>query len=544
MRGDDGPEGVSLAALADWKQRCGSGSVVDPRRVDRPGGDQRMPAGTEEQQLTQVPGRLQGFGTARGLDVGDHGGSCQKRMGTRFDLWRRGRRDKQREYTEKGTRLGAGIWSAALSSAAGLIRVFGYEGRDVNVSCTYDQGYEKNEKYFCKNDCNTKDILIKTTQNRKNKYFISDDKKKRTITVTISDLHSNAAGKYQCGVSKWFKDIYTEVKLEVKKDRCCNTENKIQGDKEGSVSISCPYDSESVDKLKYICRGNRPSTCLQQAVITSNNRENGRFRLTDDTKSRIFTVNISNLTLKDSGAYLCGTQRNSGMDVFSAVQMEVKELLCLKSYDISGLVGHAVTLQCPNPPEQRDRKKFLCKREQHNNCTDMMENQMKFMLHNVSSSCFSMTITDLEAADAGTYFCGSDSQLSYIKINLTVVSPHQTSSVASISTAEQVTSQPPSTRVPDVTLFYILPTVLALLLFLTFVLLMVLKYKQSRKPVDGVKVNASSSAGDAVEMTINDIYDLHEDQVYMNCSSPPNMLSHEDNDVYSNTLYRSGDLVQ
>ncbi|XP_035990749.1 CMRF35-like molecule 8 [Fundulus heteroclitus] len=124
--------------------------------------------------------------------------------------------------------------------------------------------------------------------------------------------------------------------------------------------------------------------------------------------------------MKDSGSYLCGIQRNSGMDVFSAVQLEVKELLCLKSYDISGLVGHAVTLRCPNPPEQRDRKKFLCKGEQHNNCTDMMENQMKFMLHNVSSICFSMTITELEAADAGTYFCGSDAQLSYTKIKLTV----------------------------------------------------------------------------------------------------------------------------
>ncbi|MEQ2263595.1 hypothetical protein XENORESO_010157 [Xenotaenia resolanae] len=83
---------------------------------------------------------------------------------------------------------------------------------------------------------------------------------------------------------------------------------------------------------------------------------------------------------------------------------------------------------------------FLCKGDQHNNCTDIMENQRKFMLHNVSSSCFSVTISDLEAADARTYYCGSDSQLSYIKIQLTVVSTDQSSTVSPIITDEQITS--------------------------------------------------------------------------------------------------------
>uniref|UniRef100_A0A3B5KQ37 Immunoglobulin domain-containing protein n=1 Tax=Xiphophorus couchianus TaxID=32473 RepID=A0A3B5KQ37_9TELE len=95
-------------------------------------------------------------------------------------------------------------------------------------------------------------------------------------------------------------------------------------EQEGSVTISCPYDSQSVNKLKFLCRGNRPSTCRQQAVITSSNTQNGRFRLSDDRKSRIFTVTISSLTLKDSGSYLCGVQRISGFDVFSAVELKVK----------------------------------------------------------------------------------------------------------------------------------------------------------------------------------------------------------------------------
>ncbi|XP_043970302.1 polymeric immunoglobulin receptor-like isoform X4 [Gambusia affinis] len=317
-------------------------------------------------------------------------------------------------------------------------------------------------------------------------------------------------------------------------DRCCNKVNKIQSIEEGSVTISCPYDSQSVNKLKFLCRGNRPSTCLQQAVITSSNTQNGRFRLSDDRKSTIFTVTISSLTLEDSGSYLCGVQRNSEFDDFSAVELEVKaKLFCLKSSNISGIEGRPVTLQCPNSGQQHDNKKFLCKGDQHNNCTDMMENQTKFKLLNVSSICFSVIITELEAADAGTYYCGSDSQLTFRKIQLAVDSLHQTSSVAPISSAEQVTSQPPSHK-SDVSLFYILPVVFALLLILTFVLLLVLKCKSRIKQVDGVNSNVLYSDDSNVEMRTNDIYDLQEDAVYMN-SSTPNMLSH-DNDIYNNIL--------
>uniref|UniRef100_A0A3B3YQ40 Ig-like domain-containing protein n=1 Tax=Poecilia mexicana TaxID=48701 RepID=A0A3B3YQ40_9TELE len=368
-----------------------------------------------------------------------------------------------------------------VSRAAGLIHVFGYKGRNVNVSCPYNEGYESYEKYLCNDPCRNKDVLTRS-QKHQNKYSTYDDKTSRIFTVTISDLRLDDAGKYWCGVTrKGLIDLYTEVKLEVKEDRCCDTVNQTQSTEEGSVTISCPYDSQSVNKLKFFCRGNRPSTCLQQAVITSSNTQDGRFRLSDDRKSGIFTVTISSLTLKDSGSYLCGVQRNSGFDVFTAVELEVKEL---ESYNISGIEGRPVTLQCPNSGQQHDNRKFLCKGDQHNNCTDMMENQTKFKLLNVSSSCFSVIITELEAADAGTYYCGSDSQLRFIKIQLAVVSLHQTSSVAPTSTGEQVTSQPSSLPPPShnhVSLFYILPAVFVLLLILTFVLLLVLKYKSRIK---------------------------------------------------------------
>uniref|UniRef100_A0A8P4G4U2 Immunoglobulin domain-containing protein n=1 Tax=Dicentrarchus labrax TaxID=13489 RepID=A0A8P4G4U2_DICLA len=107
-------------------------------------------------------------------------------------------------------------------------------------------------------------------------------------------------------------------------DTCCDRSTKVQGYETGSVSFSCPYESEYLNNIKYICRGNQPSTCLQQALITSDHKPNRQFTLTDDTASRKFTVTITGVTQRDSGSYLCGVHRNTGLDVFSAVELEVK----------------------------------------------------------------------------------------------------------------------------------------------------------------------------------------------------------------------------
>lgn len=94
--------------------------------------------------------------------------------------------------------------------------MFGYEGSDVTVSCPYDPGYERYQKYLCKNSCGYSDFLIKSSQENKTKYSAYDDKRARVVAVTITDLHFGDAGGYWCGVTRAGKDIYTEVKLEVK----------------------------------------------------------------------------------------------------------------------------------------------------------------------------------------------------------------------------------------------------------------------------------------------------------------------------------------
>ncbi|CAK6983723.1 polymeric immunoglobulin receptor-like, partial [Scomber scombrus] len=178
--------------------------------------------------------------------------------------------------------------------------------------------------------------------------------------------------------------------------------------------------SEDRDNLKYICRGNKPSTCLQEAVVASDIKPNGQFSFKDDKSSSKFTVTITSLTQKDSGMYLCGVQRDTGLDVFAGFKLEVKEWCSVKSDSLSGIVGLPVTMECSYPPQHRTNMKFLCKGDHRKDCTDMVTSQSssdqtdhRFTLQDdAASSSFLVTIKVLKASDAGTYWCGSDPQWS------------------------------------------------------------------------------------------------------------------------------------
>ncbi|XP_034400132.1 polymeric immunoglobulin receptor-like isoform X2 [Cyclopterus lumpus] len=392
-------------------------------------------------------------------------------------------------------------------SAAGLIRVSGYEGGEVQVSCPYSEGYESYEKYLCKKNCGNDDVLIKTTEPNKNKYSIHDDNQKRVFTATISDLSRTDAGRYWCGVTRNGKDIYTDVSLEVGHDTCCAQSTKVQSYEESSVSISCQYESED-QNLKYVCRGNQTSTCLEKAILTSDNKQTGQFRLTDDKVSKRFTVTITGLTQNHAGSYLCGVHGNTGLDVFSAFELEVKEWCCVRSSKLSGIVGRPVTMQCPYPPQHGDNRKFLCKGDHRNNCTDMVTRRSRFTLQDdVSSSSFLVIITELEAGDAGTYWCGSDSQWTvgnYTRIQLS----------ASHSNA----------------VVFIVP---AVLLTLTFALVIVYKYRCNKVRGAGANMNRNVIKATETEevMAGADIYENQDKACSQQGTSKPQSAGQHYDDV-------------
>ncbi|XP_031720479.1 polymeric immunoglobulin receptor-like [Anarrhichthys ocellatus] len=321
-------------------------------------------------------------------------------------------------------------------------------------------------------------------------------------------------------------------------DSCCERSTKFRSDEESSVSIGCPYESQYQNNLKYICRGNQPSTCLEKAIITSGNHQTGQFRLSDDKVSREFTVTITGLTQNNIGSYLCGVHGSTGLDVFSAFELEVKEWCCVRSNKLSGIVGRPVTMQCPYPPKHSDNRKFLCKGDYRNNCTEIVTSQSRFTLQDdVSSSSFLVIVTELKAEDAGTYWCGSDSQWSvgnYTKIQLSAVFPQQTSTeISTITVVEQVGSQ--STLIPGKQIkaisHFVVFIVPAVLLTLALALAIVYKYKCNKVQGAGANVNRGKAAETEEGIAVSDIYENQDVVCSKQDSSKPKSACQHDDDA-------------
>ncbi|KAL1006427.1 hypothetical protein UPYG_G00072220 [Umbra pygmaea] len=221
-----------------------------------------------------------------------------------------------------------GIFSATLwmSIVDGNI-VSGYLGRGAEIKCPYGSGYESNNKYLCNRVCGASDVVIETPSGvshvERSRFSLNDDRERRVFTVNISNLTMSDAGTYWCGVSRFFYDLNIEVILQVVKDWCCDNPTLVQGTSPGPVRVRCPYEPQHKDNEKYVCIGSRPSTCLQQALITSRQTKPEGIFLHDNKAAGVFTVTITGLTKKDSGMYMCGIRIDRGLDVYSLVSLEI-----------------------------------------------------------------------------------------------------------------------------------------------------------------------------------------------------------------------------
>ncbi|XP_075946901.1 polymeric immunoglobulin receptor-like isoform X3 [Anarhichas minor] len=318
----------------------------------------------------------------------------------------------------------------------------------------------------------------------------------------------------------------------------------VSGYEGGHVKVSCPYSEGYEPYEKYLCKND----CGDDDVLIKTTEPNKtKYSIHDDDQKRVFTATISDLSRTDAGKYWCGVTR-TGKDIYTEVDLEVgQEWCCVRSNKLSGIVGRPVTMQCPYSPKHSDNRKFLCKGDHRNNCTEMVTKQSRFTLQeDVSSSSFLVIVTELKAEDAGTYWCGSDSQWSvgnYTKIQLSAVFPQQTSTeISSTSTeifteiftvVEQVGSQStliPGKRIKAISHFVVF-TVLAVLLTLVFALVIVYKYKCNKVQGAGANVNRGKAVETEEGIAVSDIYE-NQDVVCskQDSSKPKSACQHDDGD--------------
>ncbi|KAK7135737.1 hypothetical protein R3I94_014417 [Phoxinus phoxinus] len=96
----------------------------------------------------------------------------------------------------------------------------GTVGEKVEIRCLYSDDYRYTPKYFCRDPCEYKHVLIKSAKTDQvvsdGRYSMINRVSGRVFTVTIKDLRLKDSGVYYCGVDKWWSDILKKVHLSVR----------------------------------------------------------------------------------------------------------------------------------------------------------------------------------------------------------------------------------------------------------------------------------------------------------------------------------------
>uniref|UniRef100_A0A8B9HU80 Ig-like domain-containing protein n=1 Tax=Astyanax mexicanus TaxID=7994 RepID=A0A8B9HU80_ASTMX len=180
--------------------------------------------------------------------------------------------------------------------------VIGYSGGNVIIYCTIpkDRGYNM---YFCK-DSRTECVYPESDSSSNtwdHKGRVSVDEISGFLTVFYRDLSSEDTGLYLCGgTGAWSNTVNLNILIFYK---CCSGLKTVTGHPGKNVTISCSYPEEFKEKSKFISRLN--GLDFTEMAHTSDPLR-GRFSISEDRRSRVVSMRISDVRKSDGGDYYCG----------------------------------------------------------------------------------------------------------------------------------------------------------------------------------------------------------------------------------------------
>ncbi|XP_051560663.1 polymeric immunoglobulin receptor-like [Myxocyprinus asiaticus] len=236
----------------------------------------------------------------------------------------------------------------------------------------------------------------------------------------------------------------------------------------GGVIITCRYNKEKTQNKKYFCRG-QWSECkdLIRTDIKDEWTHEGRFSLYDDTRAAVFTVIIRDLNKQDSDKYYCGTDIFLIEDLYTEVNLNVREDGCCENFiSLSAASGESVNISCRYSQSHRSDSKFVCRRSEADICaheTSVNESrrwtrERQLQLYDDRMNLV-LTVSISNVTDSAEYWCGVQSHQQYksfiTRVKLTVTEQnfekitHLPSSPLSSSSSSSSSS---SIRTPPITL--------------------------------------------------------------------------------------------
>ncbi|KAL6482415.1 hypothetical protein MHYP_G00104950 [Metynnis hypsauchen] len=206
-----------------------------------------------------------------------------------------------------------------ISGSVSCFNVIGYLGGSVMIYCNH----QKNEginKYFWK--VATKEYTYAQTANT----WIHEDRLSllnadEALVVMNRNLRLQDAGLYQCGEAGVWNH---EMNLTVKTDLCCLGPKTVVGYLGETVTISCSYTEEFKRNTKFFYKWTGE---YFTELIHTTETQRGRFSISDDRRSKVLSVMISDVREDDGGVYFCGADKRmksiSYKSFFTEIQLQV-----------------------------------------------------------------------------------------------------------------------------------------------------------------------------------------------------------------------------
>ncbi|KAF5897325.1 polymeric immunoglobulin receptor-like, partial [Clarias magur] len=228
---------------------------------------------------------------------------------------------------------------------------------------------------------------------------------------------------------------------------------EVTGYSGGGVLIKCEFDIKYIQNGKYFCKSKgSPPGCVNQTKARSQNEwiNAGRFSLYDDTKSAEFWVMIRELTVQDTGTYLCGVVSKHLAVIEHQVKLKVKKGASV-SREVIAYAETRSNIKCTYEDEYKDQIKSFCKMETDQRCSNQIKTNTRnewahngrFSIHdNRSAGFFSVFMRELGTEDTGTYACAvhlpDESEIyTVVKLNVTGALSNKTS--ISVQVGEDLT---------------------------------------------------------------------------------------------------------
>uniref|UniRef100_A0AAR2ISZ3 Immunoglobulin domain-containing protein n=1 Tax=Pygocentrus nattereri TaxID=42514 RepID=A0AAR2ISZ3_PYGNA len=203
-----------------------------------------------------------------------------------------------------------------ISGAAAGIDVIGFLGGRVTINFKHNVYDPVRQVLFCKAaEC---EIISYDQRNRwiqKDRFHLYGDFH-QALTVTFKQLSSEDAGPYQYEENGRVKHQFN---LRVIRDPCC-LGSKTAADVGETVTISCSYPEEFESHNKHFYKPDGHHIPMTDTTET----QRGRFSISDDRRSKVVSVRISDVREADGGVYYCGVWNEGGSVSYHSLYTEIQ----------------------------------------------------------------------------------------------------------------------------------------------------------------------------------------------------------------------------